>query len=96
MTSNNEIAAGIKELMVERLRLQLTPADISDTQPLFGDQEGSLGLDSVEALELAVAVEEKFGVHLDEAEAVEHFYSVATLSAYVESLRQLADSADRG
>jgi acyl carrier protein len=52
----------IKELMVENLMLQISAAEIKDAQPLFGP--GSLGLDSVDALQLVVALDKKYGLKI--------------------------------
>lgn len=57
----------IKAMMVENLMLQVTAADIADDQPLFGP--GSLGLDSVDALQLVVALDKNFGVKISDAAA---------------------------
>lgn len=52
----------IKNLMVENLMLQMTAEEIQDDQPLFG--VGSLGLDSVDALQLVVALDKTFGLKI--------------------------------
>lgn len=52
----------IKNLMVEDLMLQVSPADIGDDLPLFGP--GGLGLDSVDALQLVVALDKHFGLKI--------------------------------
>ena len=57
----------IKELMVENLMLQITTAEIGDELPLFGP--GSLGLDSVDALQLVVALDKNFGLKIRDPEA---------------------------
>jgi acyl carrier protein len=57
----------IKELMVENLMLQIQPGDIGDEQPLFGPE--SLGLDSVDALQLVVALDKNFGLKVPNPEA---------------------------
>jgi acyl carrier protein len=57
----------IKNLMVENLMLQMTAAEIADDLPLFGP--GSLGLDSVDALQLVVALDKNFGVKIRDPEA---------------------------
>ena len=54
-----ELRQQIKSIMVENLMLKITPAEIGDDQPLFGP--GSLGLDSVDALQLVVALDKNFG-----------------------------------
>jgi acyl carrier protein len=72
----------IKDLMVENLMLQVTTAEIGDTQPLFGPE--SLGLDSVDALQLVVALDKNFGLKIPEpAAAKEILQSVETITAAV-------------
>jgi acyl carrier protein len=56
----------IKELMVENLMLQVQPGEIRDEQPLFGPE--SLGLDSVDALQLVVALDKNFGLKVPNPE----------------------------
>ena len=57
----------IKSLMVENLMLQVSPGEIGDELPLFGP--GSLGLDSVDALQLVVALDKNFGLKIRDPEA---------------------------
>ena len=77
----------IKRMMVENLMLQVTEAEISDDQPLFGP--GSLGLDSVDALQLVVALDKNFGLKIpDPATAKEVLQSVNSMVAAVQA-RQL-------
>jgi acyl carrier protein len=57
--ARQEVCAEVKELLVDRLTLDIDPALIGDDQPLFGR---GLELDSIDTLELAMAVEEKYGV----------------------------------
>ena len=79
----NETEQAIKELIIEALNLEdLSPADIDSAAPLFGE---GLGLDSIDALELGVAVRRKYGVNLDidSEEIREHFESVANLAQFV-------------
>lgn len=76
----------IKQLIIDSLGLEdITVADIDSDAPLFGDE--GLGLDSVDALELGLAVQKAFGFQLDsEKENLrEHFANVNTLAAFVES-----------
>ncbi|MCL2243179.1 MAG: phosphopantetheine-binding protein [Treponema sp.] len=73
----------IKELIVSALELEdIKPEDIVDSEPLF--KEG-LGLDSIDALELGVAIKKKFGVKFsaENADNRKHFASVDTLAAYI-------------
>jgi len=81
----------LKKLIVTELHLDGTdPSGISDSAPLFGD---GLGLDSLDALQLAVAIEDRFGVRInDESEGKKAFASVATLAAFIET-RRPADKA---
>jgi acyl carrier protein len=77
-----ELRAEIKRLVVVELSLEYgDPATIEDDAPLF---DGSLGLDSIDALQLAVAIEEKLGVRIpDGAEARSILHSVRTIAEYV-------------
>jgi acyl carrier protein len=52
----------IKRLMIENLMLQITADEIGDTQALFGP--GGLGLDSVDALQLVVALDKRYGLKI--------------------------------
>ena len=56
----------IKEMMVENLMLKVPKEEIADTLPLFGPD--GLGLDSIDALELVVSLEKKFGVTVPNSE----------------------------
>ncbi len=67
MDDANALKAQIKDLMVENLMLQITAAEIGDDLPLFGP--GSLGLDSVDALQLVVALDKHFGLKIRDPEA---------------------------
>ena len=62
MDNNGTLIRSIKQLMVENLMLQITCDDIADEQTLFGP--GSLGLDSVDALQLVVALDKKYGLKI--------------------------------
>ena len=74
----------LKALMVENLMLQVTADAIGDDQPLFGP--GSLGLDSVDALQLVVALDKNFGLKIaDPAAAKEILQSVNTMAAAVQA-----------
>jgi acyl carrier protein len=76
------VRAQLKELMVTELNLEgKSPADIDDAAPLFGE---GLGLDSLDALQLAMSVEERFGVTIPEGpEARPIFASVDALVAHI-------------
>lgn len=75
----------IKKLIIESLALEeITPEDIKDGEPLFNE---GLGLDSIDALELGMAIKRKYNISMEEDKDVnkKHFYSVNTLSEFVES-----------
>ncbi|HEX3718569.1 MAG TPA: phosphopantetheine-binding protein [Verrucomicrobiae bacterium] len=81
-----ELKRRIKEMMVENLMLKVAPADIADDQPLFGSN--SLGLDSVDALQLVVALDKNFGLKIpDPASAKKTLESVNTMAAAVRDLK---------
>ena len=73
----------IKRLIVNSLNLDgIQPETIDDDAPLFGE---GLGLDSVDALELVVALEKEFGIKIKSQElGREVFSSVASLSQFIE------------
>lgn len=84
----NPLHEEIKQLIIDSLGLEdLTPADIDSQAPLFGDT--GLGLDSVDALELGLAVQKHFGFKLDgeNEELRQSFASVATLADFVAKQR---------
>jgi len=82
-----DLRGEIKALIVAELNLVgRDPSTILDDAPLFG--EGSLGLDSLDALQLAMSLEEHFGVQVPEGDLARPlFQSVATLAAFVEKAR---------
>jgi acyl carrier protein len=83
----NALRSRIKELIIRSLNLEgLTPDRIGDEQRLFSD---GLGLDSVDALELVVALEKEFGISVKSHEIDrKHFESVAALAELVEKCRE--------
>lgn len=90
--TREEIESKLKDVIVLALDLEdLTAADIVTDAPLFGE---GLGLDSIDALELGMAVKKAFGVTFasDPAENKKIFYSVKTLADYVEQQNKAAQS----
>ena len=77
-----QLKSDLKELIVRSLMLEeVSPAEIEDNAPLFGE---GLGLDSVDALELAIEIERAFNVTIPEDEdSRKIFTSVDTLAAYI-------------
>ena len=81
MSLENEI----KTLIISSLELEdITTDDIKDDEPLF---EEGLGLDSIDALELGMAIKRKYNISLEsnKEENRKTFYSINTLSDFVES-----------
>jgi len=77
----------IKKLMVENLMLQVGPEEIDDDQPLFGP--GSLGLDSVDALQLVVALDKAYGLKVTDPEAARRILqNVNTMASSVADHQQ--------
>ena len=82
-----ELEVELKQLIIEALNLEdITVDDIDSDAPLFGD---GLGLDSIDALELGVAIRRRYQVKLDaETEEVrQHFSSVSALARFVSAER---------
>ena len=78
----------IKHLLIETLQLEdVAPADIDAHAPLFGE---GLGLDSVDALEIAVALKRRYGIQLspNSQETRKYFASVRTLAEMLSLHRQ--------
>ncbi len=72
----------IKLLLVNRLKLERDPASIGDEEPLFGPE--GLGLDSIDALELVLGIEQEFGVSIDDQEVGSKVLStVSTIAAFL-------------
>jgi len=84
MKDRESLRVEIKELMVDNLMLRYGPDQIGDTQLLFGPN--SLGLDSVDALQLVVALDKTYGLKLADAEAAR---------AVLESVDTIADAVER-
>lgn len=83
--TREEIEQKIKETIVSSLDLEdLTPADIVTDEPLFGE---GLGLDSIDALELGMAIKKAFGVTFSKnpGDNKQIFHSVKSLADFVEA-----------
>ena len=83
----SDLKREIKQLLVSELNLTgRDPSSIEDDAPLFGT--GGLGLDSLDALQIAMLVEEKFGIRVPEGdEARPIFRSVTSLSDFIGAAR---------
>jgi acyl carrier protein len=82
MDCNGILKRDLKQMMVENLMLQVAADEIGDDQPLFGP--GSLGLDSVDALQLVVALDKNYGLKIPNPDtAREVLQSVSAMAAAV-------------
>lgn len=80
-----QLIEGLKKELIEELNLEdLTPQDIDENSPLFGDE--GLGLDSIDALEIILILERNYGIKMaNPAEGKEIFYSIKTLATYIQA-----------
>lgn len=83
----DELIRELKDEIIESLNLEeMTADDIDENEPLFGE---GLGLDSIDALELIVLLEKKYGIKLaDPAEGKKIFTNVAAIADYVSKNRK--------
>ena len=81
-TAESNLKDKIRHLIVDRLKLE-TPAESIDTAaPLFGDD--GLGLDSIDALEMVLGIEQEFGVRIDDEEVgSQALASIDALAAFI-------------
>ena len=86
VNDTNQLKSDIKKLLIENLMLQQKPEEIADDLALFGP--GGLGLDSVDALQLVVALEKNYALKIaDPAAAKETLASVNSIAAAVSQKR---------
>lgn len=87
MNENDNLTLELKHLIIDTLELEdVDPSDIDPSAPLFGD---GLGLDSIDALELGLALQKQYGIKLDAdaEETRQHFASLEALQSLVEARR---------
>jgi acyl carrier protein len=76
-----QLISDLKKQVVEQLNLQINPAEIGDEQPLFGE---GLGLDSIDALELIVLLQQHYGLKLNNPEdGPKVFHSIKTMATFI-------------
>lgn len=83
----DELESEIKVLIIEALKLEdLAPDEIGSEEPLFGE---GLGLDSIDALELGVALRKRYDIRIESVtdEVKAHFFSVRSLAQFVRAQR---------
>jgi acyl carrier protein len=78
----DELEAEVIQLLVTSLNLEVKPSDVTGDTPLYGD---GLGLDSIDILEIALAVSKRYGFQMrsDDPRNVESFSSIRALSLYI-------------
>ncbi len=83
---NTELKEKLKSQIILFLNLtDLTPADISDEEPLFGD---GLGLDSIDSLELIVLLKREYGINIqDPKEGRKVLVDISSMAGYIEKHR---------
>jgi acyl carrier protein len=82
---SDDLHTRIKKVMVEELMLQMAPEAIGDETPIFGPE--GLGLDSVDVLQLVIALEKNFGLKISEGSAaIEILKNVATIGDAIRAL----------
>lgn len=82
------LEAELKRLIIDIFELDdIRPIDIVSEAPLFGD---GLGLDSIDALELGMALKKKYNIRIDNdsPELIEHFASVKNLAGFIASQQE--------
>ena len=82
-----ELEFELKKLIIESLCLEdIVPEDIDSEEPLFGE---GLGLDSIDALELGIALQKFYGIKLKEnaEENKDHFANVKSLATFIQEAR---------
>ena len=87
-----DIEHDLKVLLVEALALEgITPGEIDADEPLFGT---GLGLDSIDGLELGVALRKAYGIHIDvvDEEVKAAFTSVRSLARFVQARQETRTS----
>jgi acyl carrier protein len=79
---SEELIVKVKQMIIDSLRIEgMSPDEIDNEAPLFGE---GLGLDSIDALQLVVAMEKEFGVVVpDAATGSKVFVSVLSMAAYI-------------
>lgn len=82
----------VKKVLIERLRLDLQPDEIVDDSPLFGL---GLGLDSVDALEIVVGIEQEFGISVTD-EDMQAFRSINTIVDFIMERLKAKEKENKG
>jgi acyl carrier protein len=86
-SNQTEFEAELAQLVTAALNLDMSPAEIDPVAPLFGD--AGLGLDSIDILEISLAVSKHYGIQLrsDDENSKQIFASLRSLGAYIQQRR---------
>ena len=85
----DQLILELKKELIERLNLEgMTPEELDENMPLFGE---GLGLDSIDALEIIVLLDKNYQIKItDPKEGKKIFYSIKTIADYITDQRALA------
>lgn len=84
----NKLKQELKVMIIEACEKEVTPEEIEDDAPLFG-AEGALHLDSIDALQVSMALLEKYGIEVTDSKKIRTIMgSIETLAAYVQQERK--------
>jgi acyl carrier protein len=84
-----ETKSTLRRLIAEQLKLKVTPDEIRDDKPLFGAGPESLGLDSLDALDLTLVIEDQFGVEIVQEQLIA-LANLNAVAAFIDQRRQLS------
>jgi acyl carrier protein len=88
MDGQDTLAGQVKAAIVRCLRMPITPEEIADDMPLFGE---GLGLDSIDALEIVLELQRTFHVEISDEEVGKRaLRSVGTIVGFIEASREIA------
>lgn len=83
--SESNLENRVRSLLIRRLKLEIAPEEIDLEAPLFGE---GLGLDSIDALELVVGLEQEFAIQIPDADVGKKvFASIRSIADYVRQSR---------
>lgn len=90
MTETTRTESELIQLMVDVLNLELVPTEVDPSQSLYGDE--GFGLDSIDMLELSLAISQRYGVQIraDDADNERIFASLASLAKHIDAHRKTA------
>lgn len=88
-----DLVQKVKKVLVKALRLRVNPEDIADDLPLMKSNGLDIEIDSIDALELVIAIENEFNVKIEDEEVAEHvFSSVDVLANFIREEQEKKNS----